>query len=89
MERWLRITDNGHGEWSVLDVERDYRVCSFNDAAHGGVHIHHKKTVRKVSVSGLGDAAQIVRRYARKHDRFNLKDFEETVDRWNSEPSTD
>lgn len=89
MERWLRITDNGHGEWSIVDFERNYRVCAFNDAAHGGPHIHHRLLVRRIAIDNLEDAKQIVRTYAKDHTEFDHKKFEKVVKAWKSESSTD
>lgn len=89
MERWLRITDNGGGEWSVVDIRRNYRLCSFNDAYHGGTHLHEGKRVERVPIASLDDAKRIVRRYARSHERFDMDAFKEVMRRWNSEPSID
>jgi hypothetical protein len=87
VERWLRIRENGHGEWSVLDVERNYRVCSFNDASHGGSHVHDRDRTHRVSVPGLDAAKQIVRAYAKKHATFKIGEFEAEVKRWKSRPN--
>lgn len=89
MERWLRVTDNGHGEWSILDLERGYRICSFNHSTHGGVHLHHGAASRRVAITRLADALAVVRRYAAEHEAFDPDRFETVVKTWNSGPSTD
>lgn len=89
MERWLRIADNGHGEWSVLDLDRGYRICSFNHLAHGGPHLHYGVAVWPLQILDLRHAVQLARAYASHHEGFEWKRFKEVHDEWRSGPSTD
>lgn len=88
MERWLKVTGNDHGEWSVLDLERNYRVCSFNHSPLRGVHLHHNGKSHPIEIESLAEAQQVVREYAIAHETFDIAGFEELLNEWKSEPNT-
>lgn len=49
----------------MADLDFGYRVCAFNRAAHGGVHVHGPDgTIQPVSVGSADEAERLVRVYA-------------------------
>lgn len=86
VRRVVRI-ENDAGEWSVADLDFGYRVCAFNPAHYGGVHVHTPSgETRPVDVPSPKAAERIVKRYAERVDRgFDWRRFLEEVKRWRSE----
>lgn len=84
MERGLKERVNLSGEWVVIDVERDYRVCGYHLAHYGTVHLHHGGSVHRTSLTSYEEARRAVRAYRRDHDRFEPREFEEWLKAWRS-----
>lgn len=84
---WLRLGGNDRGEWSVADLWRDYRVCTYNHAAHGGAHIHHPLDAPAeplpVALTRRQATAAVVA-YAGKFEYFDALMFLDEVKRWRS-----
>ena len=90
MPRWLRRETNATGEWTVVDLQRGYRICAYHVHHHGGVHIHVPENGPVVATVDIPDARQaerIVRAYARNHRSFHLASFLKEVTRWRSASS--
>lgn len=88
MSRWLRVQANPHGEWSVTDLRRAYRICAYNHGTHGGVHIHVPEggPIRmSIAIDSPREAMDVVVRYAEHHDEFDAEAFRKEVKRWKSE----
>ncbi len=87
MVRWLKRRSTGRGEWSVADLDREYRICNYNDEHHGGPHIHVPINGTVVGNTALteSEADLMVRRYASKHESFDFAKFNQEVSTWRSE----
>lgn len=88
--RRFRVRDAGHGEWSVLDMVLGYRICNFHDARHGSVHVHETPTgpaAARLPDIGRLRAESLMRRYARKHARFDVELLRKEVRVWRSSSS--
>lgn len=90
MPRWLRRTENDHGEWSVTDLRRGYRICRYNHGSHEGVHVHHPIDADPVlavgpeAIPSAAAAEHLARRYADEHEVLEADTFQEVVDAWRS-----
>ena len=92
MPKWLRRKENEHGEWNVSDLVRGYRICAYNDAEHGGPHLHRPPEApagAPLSISGPGEAEDIVKAFARESLSFEDSTFREFVRKWRSRSKND
>lgn len=88
MPKWLRREQNIDGEWCVLDLIRDYRICAYHVEHHGGVHLHHpiqNKEAVRVDVRSPSEADALMRYYAEREDVFRLERFQEVSEQWRFE----
>lgn len=84
---WLRVQTNPFGEWSVTDLRRGTRVCAYHGHVHGGVHLHVPEegpVEVRLELASVDEAVDLVRRYAARHDRFELAAFRKEVLEWRS-----
>lgn len=87
MRRWIIRQENAVGEWTVIDMQNGYRICAFNEEAHGGVHVHFPlrgPALKTVDVPDPRAAEAIMTRYAKTHDGFSMASFLAEVKRWRS-----
>lgn len=81
--RRFDVSANDHGEWSVSDPIRRYRLCAYNHGPHGGVHVHHRGVTSPVEdVPSKSVALRIVTSYP--YETFELDAFKEHVRTWRS-----
>lgn len=83
----LRRQTNAHGEWSVLDEDRQYRICSYNHLRHRGTHVHYPHNSRPLAalpVVGPAHAEAVMTLYASLYDGFDLHRLREVIGAWRS-----
>lgn len=87
MRQLLRRKENDAGEWSATDLVRNYRICRYNDRAHGGTHVHHpieSEAGQNLELASLAEAVEIIELFAAESDSFDLDLLREVVRRWKS-----